>query len=763
MPPASLWTTLLLCLTLVESQAAVRQWDAGAGTAFWGSAVNWTNNVAPVAGDDLYFPSGIQLPSITTNNYAAGTAFGKITISAADSSVQGQYILGGNRVTLNGGLAYSGVQLAAAPLVACDITLGADQAFTAARGMTIAGRVDLNNRFLTLAPASTGNFRIDGTITNSAGPYAYVTKTNAGTLLLWRTSRFQVARYWSTDPVRDWPSLDVQHGTVRLDGIATNGNIDYPVLVRISAWQGPATLVGTGIVDRVEVWGGGVVSPGNNGIGILRGGLFTASHTNATLVLEINGTNAGVQHDQLVTSGYPSWDGKYDLRFGYLPLLGDAFNLIATAEPIGNPFTPGDIIDHTNGCSFGSAIASDGLTLKTLRRPDSPFTVWRGAFGFSFPFFAISGSWLRTNNWSAGIGPTNINRLIFTEYGPGPIHPLVTNDLTAGSSVASLTFRGTNSPENAYTIHGNALTVTEGITNRTGAGTNTILMDLVAAGSLVFDVDTGSTLRFGRGFSGGGTVRKTGGGVLLYSGTTVNSFVGDFVLAAGTLRVDGVLTDGGVTVTGGTLCGTGTVASVSVTGGTLNPGSSPGILHVEGNLNLAAGATCRLELNSPIAGSGYDQLQVNGVVTLNGATLDIQPGYAVNVGSVFLLIVNDGNDPVVGTFAGLPQGAVFSAGGQTFSISYQSGSGGNDVVLTRVNPQPPPGNFTSITLINSGTLQFQGHGGSNVSYTIQMNTNVATTNWLNLGPLPTDALGQFTFNDTNIGSFPQRFYRLRWP
>lgn len=748
----------MLCSTITRTDAADRQWDAGGGSVFWSVAANWTNNVAPGAGDNLFFPSGLSLPSITTNNFAAGTAFGKITMVAADSSVQGQYIIGGNRLTLNGGLAYSGAQLAAAPLIACDITLGADQLFSAARGMTIAGRVDLNNRFLTLSPASTGNFRIDGTITNSASPYAYITKTNAGTLLLWRTSRFQVPHYWNSSPAQDWPSLDVQHGTLRLDGIATNGNFNNPVVIRISAMQGPATLVGTGIVDRVEVWGSGVVSPGNNGIGILRGGSFAAISANATLLLEINGTVGGTQHDQLVVSGYPSWDGKYDLRFSYLPFLGDTFNVIAPAEPIGNAFTPGDFLEHTNGCTFGTAISSNGFSLTTLRRPDSPFTVWCGDFSFSFPNIFISANWSRTNNWSAGIGPAPGGRLIFSEYGYGPVHTLVTNDLTAGFSVASLTFRGTNSPENAYTITGNPLIVTEGITNRTGAGTNTLLLDLIVAGSLVFDVDTGSTLRFGRSFNGGGTVYKTGGGSLLYTGTTQNSFAGNFVLQAGTMRIDGILTDGGFTVSGGILGGTGSVASVTMTGGILAPGGNTGMLQLQGNLDASAGATCQFELNGPIAGSGYDQLQVNGTIALNGATLEVLPNYSVPVGSVFLLIVNDGTDPIVGTFAGLPQNQKFSLGDAMFQISYTGGTG-NDVVLTRL-ATPPPSPVLTIEAVPPAAVRLLW-ATNNPSFGLQSNTNLTGTNWITATPSPTIVGTNYSVTNTVSGS--AKFYRLSNP
>jgi hypothetical protein len=68
-------------------------------------------------------------------------------------------------------------------------------------------------------------------------------------------------------------------------------------------------------------------------------------------------------------------------------------------------------------------------------------------------------------------------------------------------------------------------------------------------------------------------------------------------------------------------------------------------------------------------------------------------------GERFVLISNDGTDPVTGTFAGLPEGALLSALGPEieesdivvasnvqFRISYKGGDG-NDVVLTTDFPE----------------------------------------------------------------------------
>src|SRR5262249_2355059 len=55
-----------------------------------------------------------------------------------------------------------------------------------------------------------------------------------------------------------------------------------------------------------------------------------------------------------------------------------------------------------------------------------------------------------------------------------------------------------------------------------------------------------------------------------------------------------------------------------------------------------------------------------------------------NVGQQFIIINNDSNDPITGTFAGLAENAGFNAGGYGFRINYAAGTG-NDVFLTLTN------------------------------------------------------------------------------
>ena len=143
-----------------------------------------------------------------------------------------------------------------------------------------------------------------------------------------------------------------------------------------------------------------------------------------------------------------------------------------------------------------------------------------------------------------------------------------------------------------------------------------------------------------------------------------------------------------VIATGGSFGGTGTMGSTTVgSGATLAPGQSTAILHVAGDLTLALGATYLVELNGTAAASSYHQTTVTGTVTVDGAALSLSLDFRAVPGTAFVIIDNDGVDAVSGMFTALPEGRILAINGQSFSISYQGGSG-NDVVLTAVVPEP---------------------------------------------------------------------------
>src|SRR5262249_45602795 len=156
---------------------------------------------------------------------------------------------------------------------------------------------------------------------------------------------------------------------------------------------------------------------------------------------------------------------------------------------------------------------------------------------------------------------------------------------------------------------------------------------------------------------------------------------------SGTLQVSGTI--GNTTVkNGGLLDGTGTIGALAVeSGGTLAPGNSPGTI-TTGNLDLQTGSTLAIEIQGGSPGvGGFDQVVVNGSVTLGGTLSALISGFTPVSGESFEIIDNDGSDLVNGTFANLAEGATFTQGGITYSISYIGGTG-NDVILTEVNGAP---------------------------------------------------------------------------
>jgi autotransporter-associated beta strand protein len=179
-------------------------------------------------------------------------------------------------------------------------------------------------------------------------------------------------------------------------------------------------------------------------------------------------------------------------------------------------------------------------------------------------------------------------------------------------------------------------------------------------------------------------LRKSGPGTLVVAGTP--AYAGPIDVAGGSLRLDGTLPAASLAsvASGAALGGSGTGGHVSVlSGGRYSPGQSPGLFTV-GTLTLAGGATFFEEMDGTGAGTQYDQTHVSGALSLGGATLALALGFTPAIGEVFTIIANEGLLPVSGSFAGLPEGAVISAGGSHFVTSYVGGDG-NDVTLTAVH------------------------------------------------------------------------------
>jgi autotransporter-associated beta strand protein len=227
----------------------------------------------------------------------------------------------------------------------------------------------------------------------------------------------------------------------------------------------------------------------------------------------------------------------------------------------------------------------------------------------------------------------------------------------------------------------------------------------------VLITDGNASTSFDGVISGGGSLIKIGTGGLILTGA--NTHTGSTSVMDGFLTIIGSEV-GPVVVANAAafLFGTGTVVSLNVPFGWIFPGwVGPRIFNVTGNAEIDPGATLTIHIFGATAGS-YGQLNVAGTVTLGG-NLNVFigppapiPPFVPTLGETFTIVNNGGTDPVVGTFAGLPQGATFTVGSTTFRISYVGGTG-NDVVLTSLSgPTPSPTPTVTPTSAPVPTLSF---------------------------------------------------------
>ena len=241
----------------------------------------------------------------------------------------------------------------------------------------------------------------------------------------------------------------------------------------------------------------------------------------------------------------------------------------------------------------------------------------------------------------------------------------------------------------ALDLHGHNATVqyfspaTGGtITNTAGTGTQTLTVDnssdTTYAGAITNDASHPLKLV------------KQGAGILTLTGN--NTLTGGTEILAGNLCVMGTLGDVTFGGTGETiLSGTGTVGDVSVINwGTVSPGANGG----SGIGTLNTGSITFGDANSV----GYyfkatladgspacDQLNVTGTVTIVMGVL-ILDGVPSSPGQISVLIVNDGSDPISGTFYGLPEGSQITVNGVRYTVTYVYNADGtaNDMALIPV-------------------------------------------------------------------------------
>ena len=170
-----------------------------------------------------------------------------------------------------------------------------------------------------------------------------------------------------------------------------------------------------------------------------------------------------------------------------------------------------------------------------------------------------------------------------------------------------------------------------------------------------------------------GTVECQSGTLDIY---TYTQTAGHTILSGGDFNTSSTTWN----INGGDLTGTGTITGNLSNAALVSPGQSPGSLTITGNYTQTINGTLDIEIDGTTPGTDFDQLVVQGTVTLAGS-INITTGFTPLNYTNFTIISNGLSDAVSGVFTGATEGTVIVTPTGNYRISYIGGDG-NDVVLT---------------------------------------------------------------------------------
>lgn len=301
---------------------------------------------------------------------------------------------------------------------------------------------------------------------------------------------------------------------------------------------------------------------------------------------------------------------------------------------------------------------------------------WTGGGGAGVP------DWGNGVNWG-GSAPVANDALIFPILSPTSLNKTASNGFGAGTVFGPITIDA-----GGYVLTGNLINLSGGLFLN-GANTAQVIMPFELADPAAFTVSNASgILTLTQPISGPGGIIKSGNGLLILNGN--HTYTGPTIVHGGALQVGGDL-PGLIQVNNGFVIGTGSVDGItSLNQGitSIAPGTSSatGTLTCDGDVVLYANDAIYFDITS----TGADKLMVNGRVTIpidpDGIFLSLQSGYTPAVNDSFVLIENDGTDPIVFD-AATPSNFLiptFLLNGQRFQISFVGGTNHNDMVLKKV-------------------------------------------------------------------------------
>lgn len=261
-----------------------------------------------------------------------------------------------------------------------------------------------------------------------------------------------------------------------------------------------------------------------------------------------------------------------------------------------------------------------------------------------------------------------------------------------------------------------------GLANIVAGGMNYGTFHNHAGATLNLRNDTSFGARFGNTplINEGEIYKLSGAGDMLASPLTNSGLVEihagrltpvNFTQSAGETRLFNTgMACGSFVLSGGVLTGNGTIAMsgspLNNSGGTIEPGASPGKITITGNYTQGAGGKLRIDLGGLTPATQHDQLIVSGSATLGG-TLELAPfgAFSPSVGQQFAIMTRASGS---GTFSN-----VVGLGGGSYSVTYNPTS----VVVTVTTP-PCIGDLDHSGIVDIGDLAIvlSGYGRPGQTY-----------------------------------------------
>ncbi len=190
------------------------------------------------------------------------------------------------------------------------------------------------------------------------------------------------------------------------------------------------------------------------------------------------------------------------------------------------------------------------------------------------------------------------------------------------------------------------------------------------------------------------------GAVVIGAGSTLSTTQGGYTQTGGSTIVNGTLSAGLIDIQGGTLSGVGNIegnieGNLAITGGTVNPGASPGVLNITGDFTQDSSSSTTFELGGLTPGNGagfHDQINLTGNADIDGViNIVLLGGFAPPHGThEFDLILANG-------IGGTPTLNFPFTPGASYSTAVISGGGGDIFRLTTVNT-PEPATLTMLII-----------------------------------------------------------------